>query len=80
MLKEVSGVDISKNTTFDKEEVLEMRLDATDRRSIAVRRGVKRIRHIAPNIVGTEDQTRRESYNHDNPWSNDPGRSWNQTP
>ena len=40
------GVDISKNTKIDR-AVLEVRLDASAGRGIAVRRGAGRIRHIA---------------------------------
>ena len=40
------GVDISKNTKIDK-AVLEVRIDASAGRGIAVRRGAGRIRHTA---------------------------------
>ena len=40
------GVDISKNTKIDK-AVLEVRVGASAGRGIAVRRGARRIRHIA---------------------------------
>ena len=45
MLKDL-GVDIKKNTKIDK-EVLEVRIDASAGRDIAVRRGAGRIRQIA---------------------------------
>ena len=40
------GVDISKNTQIDK-TVLEVRIDASAGRGMAVRRGAGRVRHIA---------------------------------
>ena len=45
LLKDL-GVDINKNTNIDK-AVLEVRVDASAGRGIAVRRGARRIRHSA---------------------------------
>ena len=72
MLKNL-GVDNCKKTKIDK-AVLEVRVDASAARGIAVRRRAGRIRH------GTQAHARRHSQNHENPWSLEPGRSWNQTP
>ena len=76
MLKEL-GVDNCNKTKIDN-AVLEVRVDASAGRGIAVRRGAGRIRHIAtPTIVGTQAHARRHSQNHENPWSLETGRSWN---
>ena len=75
-----SGVDVSKITKIDK-AVLEMRVDASAGQGIAVRRGAGRIRHIAaPTLWVIKAHARRHRQNHENPWSLEPGRSWNQTP
>ena len=55
MLKDF-GVDISKNTKIDK-AVLEVRVDASAGRGMAVRRGAREIRHVAAPTLRVQQLT-----------------------
>ena len=74
MLKDL-GVDINKNTKIDK-AVLEVRMDASAGRGIAVRRGAGRIRHIATPTLRVQKLTQDGIVK----IAKIPGRSWNPTP
>ena len=69
MLKDL-GVDINKKK-LDK-AVLEVRIDASAGRGIAVRRGVRRIRQIATPTLLVQELTQDGIVK--------TGRSWSETP
>ena len=52
------GVDIIKNTKIDK-AVVEVRIDASAGRGVAVRRGARRIRHIATLTLRVQKSSRK---------------------
>ena len=77
MLKDL-GVDISENTKIDK-AILEVRVDASAGRGIAVRRRAGRIRHIATPTLRVQPLTQDGIVKiTKNPWSLEPSRPWNQ--
>ena len=78
MLKDL-GVDVSKNTKIDK-AVLEVRVDASAGRGMAVLESQEDSSHCYSKLAGTKTHARRHCQNHENPWNLGPDRSWNQTP
>ena len=70
MLKDLGAENSKKSTKIDK-AVLKHSSTARSREDSS---------HCYSNIAGTKAHARRHRQNHENPWSLEPGRSWNQTP